>query len=219
MRAWISGWGLRAMAFLSVGVALYSLRLAVIPLNIWPGIDAMIEAANRAMPLPLFFHAMFASIALIAGPFQFMRDLRARLPKLHRWAGRLYVVSCLVAGAAGIVVASHAAGGPIAGLGFATLAVVWIATTAAAWSAAVSRDFDRHRALMRYSFAMTFAAVTLRLQIPFGFIFFHFHSYAEMSRWLAYTSWIPNLAIVWLAGALARLGKASSGRAQSMVRS
>jgi hypothetical protein len=219
MRARISGWGLRAMAFLSVGVALYSLRLAVIPLNIWPGIDAMIEAANRSMPLPLFLHAVFASVALIVGPFQFVPGLRARLPKLHRWTGRLYVVSCLVAGAAGIVVASHAAGGPIAGFGFATLAVTWVATTAAAWSAAVSRDFDRHRALMRYSFAMTFGAVTLRLQIPFGFIIFHFHSYAEMSRWLAYTSWIPNLVIVWLSGALARLSRASSGRALPMARS
>jgi hypothetical protein len=167
----------------------------------------------------LFFHAMFASIALIAGPLQFVPGLRSRLPKLHRWAGRLYVLSCLVAGTAGIAVASHAAGGPVAGFGFATLAVLWMATTAAAWSAAVSRDFERHRALMRYSFAMTFGAVTLRLQIPFGFMLFHFHSYAEMSRWLAYTSWIPDLVIVWLVGVLARLGRASSGRPQPMARS
>ena len=45
-----------------------------------------------------------------------------------------------------------------------------------------------HRILMRFSYAMTFGAVTLRLQIPFGMMFFGFHSYTEMSPWLAYTS-------------------------------
>ena len=51
---------------------------------------------------------------------------------------------------------------------------------------------------MRFSYAMTFGAVTLRLQIPFGFIFFHFTSYREMSVWLAYTAWIPNVIVVAL---------------------
>ncbi len=58
--------------------------------------------------------------------------------------------------------------------------------------------FDQHRLWMRFSDASTFAAVTLRLQIPFGFIFFGFHSYAEMSVWLACISWIPNVIVVAL---------------------
>ena len=40
---------------------------------------------------------------------------------------------------------------------------------------------------------MTFAAVTLRLQIPIGFAL-GAPSYPALSVWLAYTSWIPNLA-------------------------
>jgi hypothetical protein len=74
-----------------------------------------------------------------------------------------------------------------------------MATTLAAWRAAVARNIDLHRALMRYSFAMTFGAVTLRLQIPLGFAM-GFHSYAEMSRFLAYSAWIPNVLAVWLWG-------------------
>jgi len=49
---------------------------------------------------------------------------------------------------------------------------------------------------MRFSYAMTFAAVTLRLEVPLGFALFHFASYREMSPWLAYTSWLPNVAVV-----------------------
>ena len=59
------------------------------------------------------------------------------------------------------------------------------------------RKFDLHRLLMRFSYAMTFGAVTLRLQIPF-FLMNGFHSYSEASVWLAYTSWIPNVIAVAL---------------------
>ncbi len=36
------------------------------------------------------------------------------------------------------------------------------------WRAAVQRQFALHRLLIRFSYAMTFGAVTLRLQIPIG---------------------------------------------------
>lgn len=64
--------------------------------------------------------------------------------------------------------------------------------------------FDLHRLLMRFSYAMTFGAVTLRLQIPL-FLINGFHSYSEASVWLAYTSWIPNVIVVALWSMLAAL--------------
>jgi uncharacterized protein (DUF983 family) len=50
---------------------------------------------------------------------------------------------------------------------------------------------------MRLSYAMTFGAVTLRLQIPLGFAL-GYTSYSQMSVWLDYTAWIPNVLIVML---------------------
>jgi hypothetical protein len=139
-----------------------------------------------------------APFALFLGPFQFFPRLRARRPRLHRIGGRIYVAACLIAGVGGLATAFHASGGPVAGLGFGILAVSWIGTTAWAWRAAVARNFALHRVLMRFSYAMTFGAVTLRLQIPIFFIFFGFTSYGAMSVWLAYTSWIPNVIVVAL---------------------
>jgi hypothetical protein len=83
-------------------------------------------------------------------------------------------------------------------MGFGLLAVLWIVTTALAWRAALRRDFDMHRSLMSYSFALTFAAVTLRLQIPIGIAVFHFPDYRTLSPWLSFTCWLPNLAAIWL---------------------
>jgi len=78
------------------------------------------------------------------------------------------------------------------------LALSWLGTTFLGWRLAVARNFALHRIFMRFSYALTFAAVTLRLQIPFGFIFLGFTSYREMSVWLAYTCWIPNVIAVAL---------------------
>jgi uncharacterized membrane protein len=201
------------MVFLSVGVAFYSYRLVGVGWNIWLAVDKGIEAVGRQAPLPFLAHTLIGATALGAGGFQFIPGLRAKHPGLHRLTGRIYVAACLVAGVASLALAARASGGPIAGAGFATLGLLWIATTLGAWRAAVRRDFRRHRLLMLYSFAMTFGAVTLRLQIPFGFIFFGFHSYSDMSRWLAYTAWIPNIIVVWVYTTLESRGRRTKSAA------
>jgi hypothetical protein len=88
------------------------------------------------------------------------------------------------------------------------LAVLWIAVTLGAWRAAVRRRFPLHRLLMRLSYAMTFAAVTLRLQIPIG-LALGFEGYSAMSPWLAYTSWIPNVIAVAVYSAALQRGPAA----------
>jgi len=188
--------GRTTLALLAIGVGLHALRYTAVPANIWLGVDHGIRGVIERVPLQALTHMIVAPIALLTGPWQFIPQLRARFPRLHRWTGRVYVLACVVAGVAALATAPFASGGPIAGLGFGILAVLWLWTTISGWRAAVTRKIAQHRIWMRFSYAMTFGAVTLRLQIPFGFIFFHFHSYSEMSVWLAYTAWIPNVIVV-----------------------
>jgi hypothetical protein len=198
MERGITRFGLYTMAVLAVGVAFHAMRYDGVPANIWLGIDSGIRGVIERVPLQALTHMLIAPFALLLGPFQFVPRIRARYPRFHRWSGRVYVAACLIAGVGALTTAPYASGGPVAGLGFGILAVSWIVTTFAGWRTAVARNFAAHRILMRFSYAMTFGAVTLRLQIPFGFIFFGFHSYSQMSVWLAYTSWIPNVIVVAL---------------------
>jgi hypothetical protein len=191
----VSRLGIVAMAVLAAGVALYSLRFAAAPFGVWPAIDPDIRGVVEQFPVRALIHMLVAPVALLIGPFQFLPSLRTRIPRLHRWSGRIYVAACVIAGAGGLATAFHASGGPVAGFGFGLLAVLWIGVTLAAWRAAVQRRFALHRLLMRFSYAMTFAAVTLRLQIPIG-LALGFAGYSAMSPWLAYTSWIPNVIAV-----------------------
>jgi uncharacterized membrane protein len=189
--------GLAIMAFLAAGVALYSLRYYGALTDSWLDVDPNIRAVITQVPIQALTHMLIAPVALLLGPFQFFSRLRAKYPKIHRWSGRVYVAACVIAGIGGLATAPSASGGPVAGLGFGILAVLWVATTLGAWRAAVARQFALHRLLMRFSYAMTFGAVTLRLQIPIG-IALGFSDYSAMSVWLAYTSWVPNVIIVAL---------------------
>ena len=197
MERGIGRFGLWTMGLLAVAIAVHAMRFVAVPANIWLGVDEGIRSVIERVPLQALTHMIIAPIALFVGPFQFIPGLRARRPQLHRWMGRTYVAACTIAGVGALATAPYASGGPIAGLGFGTLAVLWIAVTLGAWRAAMARNFDLHRLLMRFSYAMTFGAVTLRLQIPFFFMA-GFHSYTEASVWLAYTSWIPNVIVVGL---------------------
>ncbi len=188
-------YGAVAMALLAGLVALFSFRFFGVIYGVWVDVDPAIRGVVTAHPVEALTHILVAPVALLLGPFQFLPAIRRRSPALHRGMGRIYVAACTIGGVGGLATAFHASGGPVAGWGFGILAVSWIAATLGAFWAAVARNFGLHRLLMRFSYAMTFGAVTLRLQIPIGFMM-GFASYAAMSVWLAYTAWIPNVIAV-----------------------
>jgi uncharacterized membrane protein len=146
----------------------------------------------------LVIHAGFASVALILGAFQLFPRFRARWPAWHRRSGTLYVICCLAGGVAGLVLAAGSSSGPIATAGFGLLAILWIGATANAWRLARAHDFVRHRRWMIRSYALTFAAVTLRLYLPIALLG-PFDGVAAY-RAISFLCWVPNLIVaeLWL---------------------
>jgi uncharacterized membrane protein len=204
MNAWSQRFAFFILAASALAVAFFSLRFFAVFFHLWPFIDIGIRGVIQATPIAALTHMLVAPIALMSGPFQFLGSLRTRHPRLHRGLGRVYVAACTIAGIGALATAPYASGGPVAGFGFAVLGALWLAATLGAWRAATRRDFIRHRLLMRYSYAMTFGAVTLRLQIPI-FLALGYSSYSAASVWLAYTSWIPNVIAVAVYSAIPSL--------------
>ena len=139
----------------------------------------------------LTLHAGFAATALILGPFQFIPALRRGRPRLHRRIGTVYVVCCLAAGVAGLVLAFGALTGPVSTVGFGLLAAAWLLTTGQAWRFAKARRFVDHERWMIRSFALTLAAVTLRAYLPFAFL--SPFGYDDTYRAISFLCWVPNL--------------------------
>ncbi|GAB7052659.1 DUF2306 domain-containing protein [Catenuloplanes indicus] len=110
-----------------------------------------------------YVHIVSAGLALAVGPFQFVRAMRRRFPVAHRWAGRVYLVSIAFAAPSGLVMAFYSSAAFVGLFGFGTLAVLWGWTTWHGYRAIRARDIAGHQAWMIRSFALTFAAPTLRL--------------------------------------------------------
>ena len=152
--------------FLSGGVAAY----AVLMYGLGPGAKVLppeMQANFAAHHLAIHTHIFASALALLLGPLQFSTRLRQRWPRLHRWVGRVYLGGAvLLGGGAGLFMAPHAHGGFVAKLGFAALACAWLYSGLRAYLAVRQRNFVAHRRWMLRNFALTLAAVTLRLYLP-----------------------------------------------------
>lgn len=182
------------MAFLALGVALVSARyfMSEVP---FPAPAMVIQMAN--WPVAVLAHVGGGVTALALGSFQLVTR-RGPRRIWHRWAGRVYVLACLIGAVSGFWLALHAEAGPIATAGFGSLAVVWLGATAMGWRKAVTGEFAQHRRWMIRSLSLTFAAVTLRLMLPM--IPLTGLTFDDGYRVISFLCWVPNLLLVeaWL---------------------
>ena len=158
------------------------------------------RAVYVAHELPLLLHVGGAMLALLVAPVQLTRWVRS-MARLHRPLGRAFALGVLAGGTGGLLLAPRAYGGAVSALGFTGLALAWLTTTALGVAAARRGDIAVHRRWMVRAFAVTFAAVTLRLYLGVwtgldgaglapG-------TFEDAYRAIAWLCWVPNLALAW----------------------
>jgi uncharacterized membrane protein len=183
--------------FFSVGVAVYAV-LAYTFLPLGTTVEPGMRAGFAAHATGVYLHAFAASVALLLGPLQFSARFRQDHARVHRWLGRVYLsVGVLVGGVSALYLAQFAYGGPIARIGFGTLALAWLYTGLRAFLAIRAGAVSEHRRWMTRNFALTFAAVMLRLYLPVAVV-----AGADFERAyaiIAWLCWVPNLLVAeWL---------------------
>lgn len=150
------------------------------------------KAVYFAHTAGILTHIAGAMLATIIGPFQFLPQIITnRYLKLHRWLGRTYLVGVLFGGLAGLYMAFLAYGGLPARLGFGLLAIVWLFSGFMAYRHIRRKEIQSHRQWMVRNYALTFAAVTLRLWL----IVFQVAEveFIEAYITVAWLCWVPNL--------------------------
>ena len=92
-------------------------------------------------------HLLLAVIIMVAGPLQLIPKLRARLPAFHRWNGRIYLLSVVLTGIAGLYMlfVHGTVGGVVLVIAQSLDALLILLFAALALRAAVKRDFTAHR--------------------------------------------------------------------------
>lgn len=197
------------MALMCVGVALFSARYLLPTPIMAEGMRWHLDAR----PMVFLAHVAGGVTALALGAFQLVTRKGPRRI-WHRWAGRVYVLACLVGAVAGLWLALTSSAGPMAHWGFGLLAVAWFSTTAMGWRKAVVGAFGQHRRWMIRSLALTFAAVTLRIMLPL--IPVTGLDFVEGYRWVAFLCWVPNLIVAELYLQLKAWPKAPRGALQTV---
>lgn len=195
------GFGWVPLAVLSGLTAVYA---AAVLFN--PGLGPPFVAERRAsMPVALGMHLAGGLTALGSGAWQFNRRLRHQHLDLHRWIGRTYVVAVLTASAGALWMAPASEEGFVTHVGFGLLTLLWLGSTVQAYRSIRRGDQVRHRLWMVRSYALTFAAVTLRLILPLELALgLSYHDAYQAVAWLC---WIPNLVVAeWLILARDRIG-------------
>jgi uncharacterized membrane protein len=164
--------------------------------------------ADRPVPIQIAFycHITFSGLALVVGPFQFARAIRRRKIEMHRLIGRVYVIAVAVGSAAAFVMSFVSSVAFDGFFGFGSLAVLWGWTTYRGYRAVRNRDFASHQAWMIRSFALTFAAPTLRIwllalttaQLLFGHGVSQGQAFHTAYYAVPFLCWIPNIVVAEL---------------------
>jgi uncharacterized membrane protein len=172
MRA--KSWSFALILTLAIGVSGYALWAYGGGVQRVPVHPDMIKVFNEHRVL-ITLHAVGASLALLLGPFQFLDGWRKRSPKAHRFLGYLYLgPGVAIGGGAGLL-----------------LLTAWLALVAAK-----GRRYADHRRWMVRNYALTFAAVTLRIYLPLAMA--AGLRFEEVYPTIAWFCWVPNLiAVEW----------------------
>lgn len=150
-----------------------------------------------------YIHIMLGGLALLIGWPQFLKGFRNQNLKTHRLLGKIYIIAVLLSGLAGVYMAIYAYGGLVAKFGFGCLALLWLYTTAKAYLVIRKGDIQSHQQWMIRSYALTFAAVTLRIWLPlFQLVLGMDFLIAYMI--IAWLCWVPNL--LWAEWKVRRVG-------------
>ncbi len=186
--------------FLAVAVAAYGIAF---PLLLPQIPDEFHQRYLGMSQLLISMHVVGGGIALLISPFQFMIYRKNRT--LHRYLGRVYFLVIMLANIGGYYMAWHAFGGIISVLGLGLLSTLWWSFTLVAVIHARNGNIPAHRRWMIRSFALTYAAVTLRLMNPALSLVFDDVTQFRIVYWL---SWSTNLALAqcWIIWREGRLG-------------
>ncbi|MEU4828638.1 DUF2306 domain-containing protein [Actinomadura sp. NPDC023710] len=163
--------------------------------------DLAANYADRAtwVQAAFYLHITCGGAALLLSPMQFAARLRQRAPLLHRTCGRIIFAAIMLGSVAGLVLAPFNLAGPIGAAGFGSLAILWGGSAVGAIRAARRRDFAAHRRWAIRVFALTYAAVMLRVWLII-LISLQIGVAADTAFTRAYhvvpfLCWVPNLLI------------------------
>lgn len=199
-RSTIRAWAFGLLAFLALAIGAYALVMYGTPDNLHK--QSFVTGKGSLPDLwynILWAHAISSGVALAIGWLQFIKRLRHHAPNIHRLIGYMYSIMITIGGLTGLYLAFYANGGWFAQLGFGSLSVLWLYTLFRSLkSIVVDRDKADHGRWMVRNYALSCAAITLRIYTPLAAVFLGLTDTNDTFFVIAWICWIPNLLLAEL---------------------
>lgn len=180
-------------AILAIAISLYPFIYLIVDMksNGLLASKSDVLLSSNLYNIGFYTHIFLGGLALLFGWTQFSKKWRTKRLKLHRLIGKIYLIAVLLSGISGLYIAFYASGSVYTKLGFALLAIAWLVTTTKAYTSIRNKNIIQHQKWMIRSYALTFAAVTLRIWLPLLPLLGFNEAYAIVA-WLC---WVPNLVL------------------------
>ena len=149
-RLWLGVAVIGQWVFVYYIVAFYGVSTVHGDFAVWRKNHALFKGyvpGDTAGNLAFAAHALLAAVIAFGGAVQLIPQIRTRVPALHRWNGRLFMITALGVSITGLymVWVRHGAATLLGAQAISLNAVLIIAFVALAWRAAAAREFDSHR--------------------------------------------------------------------------
>jgi hypothetical protein len=166
------------------------------PLMFWSTKTDAVNA-NAVFHWSFYIHIVSSFVVMLAGMLSFIPV--KFIQKRHGLCGKIYVLGILVLAApSGLGLALFANGGLVAKVGFTLQCIVWFLITLKAFLLAKSKKFQEHVSWTLRSYAVTLAAMSLRLSSYLMYYFLHTKP-IETYLTVVWTSWVLNLILIEIA--------------------
>jgi uncharacterized membrane protein len=166
-------------------------------------LPGLYDAKNTGSTAGIAVHFLAGGIILVLGCLQLLPSVRERYPMIHRLAGRVYVLACLLSAIGGLVFIAlkGTIGGMVMDIGFTGYGLLMFLAAVQTIKFARRKDFKRHRAWALRLFALAIGSWLYRMDYGFYIGFGGRSGHTEnFQGWfdyiMAFWFYLPNLVVV-----------------------
>lgn len=168
-------------------------------------LPSLYDTKNVTSTAGIGIHFVAGGLILILGCIQMINKIRIKFPKIHRWSGRIYVVSAIIAGFGGLafIIFKGTIGGLIMDVAFGLYGVLMIIAAIYTWKFARQKKYKEHREWALRLFALGIGSWLYRIE--YGFCRLLFNGVGQtndfkgwVDKILIFAFYIPNLFFIEL---------------------
>ena len=165
-------------------------------------LPGLYDSATKPATIGIGIHFAAGGIILILGCIQLIQRVRDTYPAVHRWLGRVYILSCLMASIGGLafILIKGTIGGLVMDVGFSGYGILMFWAAIETFRHAKARRIEQHRAWAIRLFALAIGSWLYRMDYGFWFLFTDGLGHTEtfsgpFDYFMSFFFYLPNLLV------------------------